>query len=280
MIKIVIIKGGLGNQMFGYALALKLCKSPLNIVILDLIDTWYSHNGYELYNLFGIKKKYKYKYYSRLRKLTCSYLTRYFFIKIIENPIDYCSFNSSYFKPTCKFQIYDGFWQSEKYFKSIEPRLRNKFKFDIQRLSTESLEYLKIIQNSSSVSIHIRRGDYLNHENEFGNICTVEYYIKAINYLKSKYIDLTFFIFTDDKDWVHTNFNINQSYIVDCNNGKDSWQDMCLMSNCKHNIIANSTFSWWGAWLNENPNKNVIAPEYWMNSVDCRDIIPENWIKI
>jgi hypothetical protein len=281
MIKVVILRGGLGNQMFGYAFALQLKKKfPFSLVLLDMLDSFQAHNGFEFYKVFKPVKSYKYKSYKLLRKITSKYFSRYLFSRIVEDSSDYATFCDVYLKPHCKFTIYDGFWQSEKYFKSVEKSLRNNFKFDLNVLNPKSIEFLQLIQENNSASIHIRRGDYLNHESVFGNICTREYYSNAMIYLESSQKSLMYFIFTDDVDWVKKNYNIPNSFIVDCNVGDDSWQDMCLMSYCKHNIIANSTFSWWGAWLNSNENKIVVAPNQWFVNSDTTDIIPETWIKI
>ena len=134
----------------------------------------------------------------------------------------------------------------------------------------------------NSISIHIRRGDYLHPKfnHLYGNICTIEYYKEAITILQQKYANLHFYIFSDDISWVKENLPIVPSTYIDWNKKEDSWQDMYLMSQCKHNIIANSSFSWWGAWLNNNPNKTVICPSRFMNLNQQSDIVPEDWIQI
>ena len=280
MVKIVKIKGGLGNQMFGYAFSLMLKKKhSSSIILLDLIDSWYAHNGHEISKVFKHLKFHSYLHYRVLRRIYTTKHIRGLFTSILEPTKHNGAFRAEYLKDSNMFSIYDGFWQTEKYFKPIEQKLRKKFKFNFENLNQKSLEYLKIIQEKSSVSIHIRRGDYLLFQDTF-DICTKEYYSKAKNYLESKYNGLTYFIFTDDLEWTTKYFNLSGSYIIACNQGVDSWQDMCLMSNCKHNIIANSTFSWWGGWLNQNKNKTVIAPLTWMNNIDAPDIIPDSWFRI
>jgi hypothetical protein len=125
----------------------------------------------------------------------------------------------------------------------------------------------KLIDNS--ISIHVRRGDYLNHES-YKNICGLNYYCSAIRYIKTLIMDPFFIVFSDDILWCKENLNnilSDTSVIyVDWNTGKESYKDMQLISNCKHNIIANSSFSWWGAWLNTFPNKIIIAPKKWLNT--------------
>ena len=114
----------------------------------------------------------------------------------------------------------------------------------------------------------------------YGGICTEMYYAKAITYICNKIDQPSFFVFSNEIDWVKNNVDIPNPTYIDFNNGADSWQDMFLMSQCKHNIIANSSFSWWGAWLNSGQEKLVIAPKKWFNNHEINDIVCESWIKI
>ena len=159
--------------------------------------------------------------------------------------------------------------------------MRKSFSFKLELISNKNLSLAKTIRETNSVSIHVRRGDYLM---EIGwDTCNLEYYNKAIKYIEQILPHCTFYVFSDDILWCMKNLTNKYNFIyVDWNKGNDSWQDMYLMSQCKNNIIANSTFSWWGAWLNNNPQKIVITPSIWFNDRnpnDC-DIIPDNWIKI
>ena len=115
--------------------------------------------------------------------------------------------------------------------------------------------------------------------NGFAGVCTPEYYEKAIAYIATKISSIQFYVFTDDPEWVNANFEIENAIYVQHNTGSDSWQDMYLMSQCKHNIIANSSFSWWGAWLNSNPSKIVIAPTKWWRLFEKDDVVPDEWIR-
>lgn len=144
------------------------------------------------------------------------------------------------------------------------------------------MKILDKLREGFSVSVHIRRGDYLAPENNlvYGNICTLEYYHKAILYIREHIEGATFFLFTNDTDWVHENLYEEGMVIVDCNQGTDAIYDMYLMSQCDANIVANSSFSWWGAWLNQKNDKIVLAPHKWRNRHDVRDMICEDWIKI
>jgi hypothetical protein len=143
---------------------------------------------------------------------------------------------------------------------------------------------IKKIENNNSVSIHVRRGDFFKNKKRiqrYGNICTNSYYKKAINIIKHKINDPIFLVFSDDIDWAKQNFTGSNFIFVDWNKGKSSYRDMHLMSLCKHNIIANSTFSWWGSWLNNNENKVVISPSKMNNKhKDFSQLFPEKWVRI
>ena len=115
---------------------------------------------------------------------------------------------------------------------------------------------------------------------KYGNICTLQYYKNAMQYMKKKVPDAKFYFFSNDSEWVRENLAGGDSVIVDCNHGKENYLDMYLMSQCSHNIIANSSFSWWGAWLNQNPDKIVISPKRWFSHLDASDAICEDWIRI
>ena len=144
--------------------------------------------------------------------------------------------------------------------------------------------FYKKIRQHKSVSIHVRRGDYVNHP-LFGGICDKAYYQRAITYIQEKTDCDYYIIFSNDIKWCEENLSAllmgKNVVFVNWNKGKDSYQDMYLMSRCNYNIIANSSFSWWGAWLNNNPEKIVVAPKIWMKVLDNDfDIIPTSWIRI
>lgn len=150
-------------------------------------------------------------------------------------------------------------------------------------MSEKSQHLAEKIKDQITVSVHIRRGDYLQGNNlNYHGICGMDYYQNAIEYLQKKEKNLTFVFFSDDIERVKENFAMGSAYFVDRNVGKDAWQDMQLMSLCKHNIIANSSFSWRGAWLNANPEKIVIAPKHWFANPELtdQDIVPESWIRL
>ena len=167
----------------------------------------------------------------------------------------------------------DGYWQSEKYFKEIEHIIREDFKPNDEVV--EKLKKTSLIE-TKTVSLHVRRGDYINL-NEYHPIQTIEYYKNAVE-LIGDYDHI--FVFSDDIEWCKKNLNFDNMVFME---GFTDIEDMYLMSMCKNNIIANSTFSWWGAWLNKNSDKKVIAPKKWFGekvNLNDSDIIPTDWIKI
>lgn len=175
-----------------------------------------------------------------------------------------------------------GYWQTEKYFVEIRDNILQALRFPAIT-EPRNIEYEKRIKNcQTSVSLHVRRGDYLinKFKKRYGGICTNEYYEKAVGYFKQKYPEAHFFVFTNDEEWVSKQFQSIDMTIIKGNAGKLSYRDMQLMSMCQHNIIANSSFSWWGAWLNQNQNKEVIMPPMWNRVKETPDIWVPGWIKL
>jgi hypothetical protein len=296
--EIIVLSGGLGNQMFQYAFYLKKRELNEKVMINDYsVIRESTHNGYELSHVFNIQYKQKriislivmiirkLLIFEKKKKLkTVSmiglFLSKFVGIKVI-NEDEVGRFDIKYIQKRKGFNLYFGFWQSEKYFLSIKDIIYNVFTFS-SNISDKTKAILDNIQSTESVSIHIRRGDYLSkkYNSIYGNICTLSYYEHAILRISDSVSNPVFFIFSDDIAWVKENIDIPYSTHIDWNLKEDSWQDMFLISKCKHNIIANSTFSWWGAWLNKNPNKIVITPQKFMNNFDTPDLIPSNWITL
>lgn len=176
-----------------------------------------------------------------------------------------------------------GYWQSYCYAENVEIELRKIFKF--KEYGNDTINKLeKIIKETNSVSLHIRAGDYLLPQNItiFGEICTADYYRKAIELMIEKVQAPTFFVFSNDIKWCKENFSLNNVVWMDNETfpEHEDWIEMYLMSCCKHNIIANSSFSWWGAWLNNNQDKIVIAPKKWLQTVEKDEVCPKEWIRI
>lgn len=290
---IVKLIGGLGNQMFQYAcgkvLAMKN-KTKLKLDTRELLDrsnNIFTHRNYEL-GIFSINDEiasdYDLKKFETEKSVSTKILSRisfrYRFNSIKEQGF---YFHDNIFNEKSNLYL-NGYWQSEKYFKNYENEVRNFFTFK-EAISVENEKIRKQIGGVSSVSIHVRRGDYLTKQSakELHGVCSSDYYNAAIELIGSKENSPFFFIFSDEPEWVEKNFKINfPSLIISNNTGEKSFEDLRLMSECKHNIIANSSFSWWGAWLNKNKEKTVIAPRKWFldSSIDTKDLIPDEWMRL
>ncbi len=292
---IVLLFNGLGNQMSQYAFYLAKKQYNLKVRYLYFPDKDYNqHNGFELERIFNIKKaqgKIDYCLYwicrysienknikGKILRRVLKYLKINMLNEVVSYDYDYSHLikRSTY---SCTF--YKGGWHSEKYFANIKDTILDSFRFRIKANDTENIKILEKVHGSTSVSIHIRRGDFISDVYEFfGKVCDRDYYQKAINYIKNNVENSVFFIFSNDINWVKENLILENSIIVDVNNGDESWKDMYLMSQCKHNVNANSSFSWWGAWLNTNPDKIIVVPTNFISHIECKDIYPESWIKI
>lgn len=283
------LQGGLGNQMFQYAVARS--RSYNKNVYLDFSFLQQNNTSSEAFTsrdfeigIFNIT----YKTFSNdLRKIFFGktfknrVLRRFIYGKLIYVK----QAENEFIKIHSAKNIYlDGYFQSEKYFQNIRKTLLEEFIFpSVDKKNSMILD--KINSSENSVSIHIRRGDYLKPkvQNYHGTL-TPEYYYNAIKILNESFENCKYFVFSDDIPYTKGIFrDIENIEYVDLNHGKDSWKDMFLMSNCSHHIIANSSFSWWGAWLGQKKGK-TIAPENWFNKeiahFDIHDIIPKNWIII
>jgi len=271
----IIVKtfGGLGNQMFHYALAKNLAIKHNTELKFDI--SWFgninnSNNRPFALDIFNINIiKASQKDHSEL-----IYITR--------EPEAYAPFLPEVLSvPDQDFIV--GNWQSEKYFIDIKEVIKKDFLLEIKISDNYFNKILDKIISENSVSIHIRRGDYKNHP-VLGLYTETDYFINAMDIISTKVENPHFFIFSDDINWCKKNFsNIANSTVVDNNHLYMPYKyDLFLISKCKHNIIPNSTFSWWGAWLNNNENKIVLAPKMWTNQCLSNDIdiIPENWIQI
>ena len=280
--KVVKILGGLGNQMFQYAFYLSLANK-FNNVKVDVSDfqDYELHNGLELESVFNIKlnkasgfiiqllnPSYRTWFYRKLRRILNLKNTL-----VVEQ--HFFSFDKDILNDP-KSRIYWGYWQSSQYFEHIADQIRECFKFK-KLLTGKNKSTMDMITALESVSIHIRRGDYIGHD-LLGGICDLDYYKEAISTIKARVSNPTFFIFSNDIEWCEENLNIEDAHYISWNKNNDSYIDMQLMSRCKHNIIANSSFSWWGAWLNANENKIVVSPKKWTNNSDHTLALKE-WIK-
>ena len=281
---IIKIDGRMGNQMFQWAFA-RACEAKNGILPLidDSEETLKLNKFYLMKDLNTVKKPLWNKvlrniipFHNIRNKLTkinydLPIVKEEYFNKFSPNLLTYRE--NAYYK---------GFFQTEKYFSDIRNQLLDDFIVN-EPLNKQNREMLEQIILTNSVSVHFRRGDYTKKRvSKIFGACSEQYYQNGINIITEKTDKpVTLFIFSDDIEWVKHNINFEQKTVyVDINSDKKGIFDLVLMKNCKHNIIANSSFSWWGAWLNENPEKIVIAPTPWMEKTDNRDLIPQDWIKI
>lgn len=279
----VMANGGLGNQMFQYAFLCYL-QSAGNDVELNISDfqVHSHHNGFELERIFGITGPYNYsvsKIGTNNNSLFIRSLKKLLHARIVNQNEYYENINLSNI-PLKKIEqniLFYGYWQNKKYLKCVREKLKSDFSFPT--LNDKNKVLYEKIKNKDSVSVHIRRGDYLKDES-LSSICDIVYYKEAIKLCQKRIDDPVFVFFSDDIKWCRDNFHNLKAIFVDWNTGVESYRDMQMMSLCSHNIIANSTFSFWGAWLNNNMEKIVIAPVKWTTSFGSKRICEDNWILI
>lgn len=288
--KIVRIIGGLGNQMFQFAFYLALKKKfPNEVIKLDLhgFQGYGLHNGFELASIFPVD----YQLASLYEILKIAYPYPNFLSwrigkHLLPKRKTMCcepksmSYDTSVFEYAGK-RYFEGYWQNENYIKDCRIEILRAFTFP-KLTDNRNLQTLERLLADRCVSIHVRRGDYLI-DPLFQGTCTIEYYKQAISYIQEKNNPVIYCIFSDDINWCRENITplIGEHKIiyVDWNIGKESYRDMQLMAMCRYNIIANSSFSWWGAWLNEHSDKIVVAPQKWANIEGLNSPVCNEWIR-
>jgi hypothetical protein len=290
---ITLLTGGLGNQMFQYAIGRKLScmhKVPLKLDISGFRE--YSLRTYRLshfaipadfasdFDIENVKFHNRSGIHRSLDSITSRFLP-YYQRTVYKEP--HFSYDPNILK--CKSHVYlEGYWQTEKYFKEIEEIIRKDFIF-IDEPDSRNKTMADLIRGNESVSIHVRRGDYVTNPttNDYHGTCSEDYYKKAIQIIKNRVHQPQFFIFSDDPTWVREHLNTGSPTVfVDFNGPDKDYEDLRLMSLCQHHIVANSSFSWWGAWLCQNTEKIVIAPKKWFNKPDIntQDLIPDTWTRL
>jgi hypothetical protein len=282
---IVLLSGGFGNQLFQYAAGKQLSikynmplKLDLSFLEAEAVD--YTKRSFELNKLRisaeiatpeeveRVKQKNRGKLFKRAqireRKLF---------------PLD-IKLNAG-----CDYYL-NGYWQSDNYFKEVEEIIRKEFVFKENLEDEYFTDLQEQIRSSDSVSVHFRRGDYITNKpaNALFETCSPEYYQKAVDLIAKRIRQPKLFIFSDDIAWVQKYFKTTYPTVFVDKSDILQHSDFRLMSMCKHHIIANSTYSWWAAWLNPNKEKTVIAPKKWFKSrlqqFRTRYKIPKEWIKI
>lgn len=254
------LQGGIGNQMFQIATTYSLALKNNDKAVFNFNDCYTPNQGFSA-------SKYKNSLFKNIEEIT-----------------NYDGFLHHYNEPKFSFNkipyinnlILEGYYQTSLYFKEHKKEI-----IDLFFINPVDINYIKERYNdidfNNTVSVHVRRGDYLKFP-DFHIGCTLDYYKEAINYFNNK----NFIFVSDDIEWCKENFKGENYYFSDLNN---EILDLTLMTICEHNIIANSSFSWWGAYLNKNENKKVIAPKTWFGNnpnapKDTQDVYCENWIKI
>jgi len=281
--------GGLGNQMFQYAFGYALSKKYDKRLVIE--TNYFSENtklctprSFELdvYKITSQITKLPFFAHSKiLVKIFQKFPVFNIFSKVKYFPEKSFTYNDILIKPSLDY-FFDGYWQSFKYFEEYREELLQVF----SNISVDPINaaLMSRISNNNSISVHIRRGDYVtnNIASSHHGTCSLDYYRDAINYFQSLHKDACFFVFSDEPQWAKDNIVFPPTTtFINHNTGKNSYLDMHLMSKCRHNIIANSSFSWWAAWLNSNDHKIVIAPMKWFNTeVDTTDLIPPTWIRL
>lgn len=285
------IIGGLGNQMFQYAagLALSLERDTPLAISVDMFEGYSLHQGFELERVFGINVP-------RVGSIALEHLIGWRAAPLARRVLA----KVSLLKPLCGRHFIaeshgitldrlfsadsdtylHGYWQSSSYFGCHGEQVRRAFTFT-EEPDSQNADMLAEIAAGPSASVHIRRGDYLAAKNTaIYNQCSSEYFLSSMQFLQERLGVLKFFVFSDDTQWA-ARFLADKGYdcrIVAHNMGSASYNDMRLMSTCDHHIIANSSFSWWGAWLNQKSDKIVIAPRQWMAGVSSSRVIPTTWL--
>ena len=292
---IVKLMGGLGNQMFQYAAGRRLARANNTDLKLDV--SWFSEASavaasreYALQvfsavqNIASMDDKTRLK--NSLKNKLSVFLKRYLHIMsplCLQTHIHEKQFH---FDPDilhlCGEFYIEGYWQTEKYFKDISGFLISSFRFPPFKDDENKKFADKILNAQNAVFIQVRRGDYLAIADTDKIMCSVEYYKKGAEYIAQRVENPQFFVFSaEDPDWAIKNLNIGFPFeIIGAENtGKEKYyENMHLMSLCRHAVLANSSYSWWGAWLNQNSNKIIVAPDPWF-STDS-DIYCDSWVKI
>lgn len=297
MIKVKLM-GGLGNQMFQYALAKNLAQKNNTEVVLDLTFlnhrlpfTKYTFRKLEL-DIFNVAYK-----TSTLSKISKYFNNLSYIYQFVINKIKKVLFPNSYIKEKelyvfdnevlkAKNNSYiDGYWQNERYFKEISDIIKKDFTSFKTPLSEKALKTKELINSTNSISVNFRRTDYVKNPeaSAFYGVLGMDFYKEAIKIISERINNPHFFIFSDDIGWCKENFKIDfPTTFISKENSEGPIEDFRLMLECKNYIIPNSTFAWWAAWLNNTKEKIVIAPKKWIADpkINSEDFVPSEWIRI
>jgi hypothetical protein len=285
--------GGLGNQMFQYAAGRALALRNETALALDIsgFESYGLHQGFELQRVFrgpfevasdsDIRKVLGWQSPAGIRRILARRpFARLFRTRLTVEP------HFQYWpgiQSLPRDSYLSGYWQSERYFADAATQIRADFTFRLP-LDKENAVLAEQIKQQDSVSLHVRRGDYASNPKTSAThgLCSLEYYQAAIRHVAERVPQPRFYIFSDDIAWVRANLKIKLPCVhVQHNRRAESYNDMRLMSLCRHHIIANSSFSWWGAWLDQGTDKIVVAPQQWFaRQTDVRDLFPAGWVTL
>jgi len=291
---IVRLQGGLGNQMFQYAAGRRLAHARRTTLKLDISSYTAENNRYYSLGCFNIEQQFattdeirRLKGYSasRLRRVAFRFGQRmkpYYQRSVIAERRQF-AFNSGILDAPRDVYLV-GYWQNENYFSDIEHIIRREFTVKPEP-DRKTRKIRQMIESTDSVALHIRRGDYVTNPRHFKRhgVCSLDYYNACVGLLARQCTSPHFFVFSDEPEWAMQNLQLHYPCTIVTHNGTErDYEDLRLMSLCKHFVIANSTFSWWGAWLSTNKDKVVFAPRRWFSAYDHQtgDPIPPHWHKV
>lgn len=288
----VQLTGGLGNQMFQYAMGRSLALQKKTSLRLDLCRIANGTKRKYGLGVFSIKAEFPPPIVGVLLKLAdlpfCGRAALFGMRHALRGEVQYVQDREAGFDNSVGHLsgnlIVRGYWQSEKYFHEHETVIRTDFQFRAPP-SFENANLLKRIEDVTAVAVHVRRGDYISNpqSNFVHGTCSLEYYTAAANIMRARLGDPKFFVFSDDPDWAEQHLRLEgPTEIVRINQGGADSEDIRLMAACEHFIIANSSFSWWAAWLGVHPEKVVVAPKRWFanHHMNTCDLLPETWIRM
>lgn len=289
----VRIFGGIGNQMFQYAMAKALAtRHNLELLLDTSLAVQAKTRPYRLDAFSVSSPKLPTRIAQNMIRVACSRRTA---IKPVSRLL--CASAGFELAEETRQHAFDpsldararslpdghtlclhGYWQCPEYFTADADIIRREFQVKLPP-SPANQALLRLIQASNSVSLHVRRGDYLTLKPP--PVLTLAYYIAAVQIVAARLANPHFFVFSDDMAWARQNLRLShRTTFVDVNSESSAQEDLRLMSACRHHVIANSTFSWWGAWLNPHPDKLVVAPKFWSCTLDSYfpEMMPPDWV--
>jgi hypothetical protein len=280
------IFGGLGNQMFQYAAGTALSHRLGVEHKLDVSD--YLSDGHRRFELDAFHTRFRvasaeecapYRERTLLKRVSQRLRPPYRRDVYKQPGFGY----DSRFTEAGDGRYLNGYWQSWRFFEKVEPLIREHF--TLRREKTERVSQLaEQLRRSETVSVHVRRGDYKTREAQaYHGILPASYYREAIERVLSRHPKARFLFFSDDMEWVRAHLDTRLPLFDSGDEvGRTALEDLHLMQHCRHHVIANSSFSWWGAWLNPDPDKTVVAPVDWFATKEneTKDIVPPSWIRV